>query len=190
MKTADKWQNYGVDHKHNRGPWSQTWSGGRFFPQDPSVSEVNIRDIAAALSKQCRFNGHTSHFYSVAQHSVLMTRMVSKEHKLEALLHDAAEAYVGDLVRPVKIACPDFKAIDNKVDFIVRLHFGLPDDMSEEVHDADMKICSAEKRDLMPRSEVWPDMPPCDDIPTIVPWSWKYAERMFLNEYRRLTGVR
>lgn len=188
MTVADQWVNYGIERDHERGPWSQTYTGGRFYATDPRPEEVLLRDIASALSKQCRFNGHVSHFYSVAQHSVLVARMVPDRFKLEALLHDGAEAYIGDLVRPVKVACPDFRTIDHNVDAVVREAFGLPAEMSAEVHEADMRICTAEKRDLMPRSEDWPNMPNADDIPTIVPWGWRYAERKFIAEFRRLVS--
>lgn len=189
MKTSEKWQNHGVDEKNKRGPWTQTYLGGRFHPNAPLPGDVYIRDVAAALSKLCRFNGHVSHFYSVAQHSVLMVRMVEPEYQLEALLHDAAEAYIGDMVRPLKVGDEYFKEVDDRVDAACREAFGLPPEMSAQVHDADMRICSAEKRDLMPRSEVWPNMPPSDGIPTITPWGWKYAERKFLDTYRRLRGL-
>ena len=86
-----------------RGRWMQTYTGQKFFPLDPKPEEINIEDIAHALSQMCRFSGHTSTFYSVAQHSILCSRLAGcEEVAFAALLHDAAEAYVGDMIRPLK----------------------------------------------------------------------------------------
>lgn len=86
----------------HRGDWMETFTGRKFYPFDPKAEDIAMRDIAHALSMICRFNGHTKFHYSVAQHSVLVAQNVSKPMKLRALLHDAAEAYIGDMVRPMK----------------------------------------------------------------------------------------
>src|SRR5690606_2723306 len=82
--------------------WIVTRSGRKFDLANPTADMVDTADLAHSLSMQCRFNGHTSSFYSVAQHCLLVAELVPEEHKLAALLHDATEAYVGDLVRPLK----------------------------------------------------------------------------------------
>ncbi len=92
------------------GDWIQTASGGSFFPLDPRPEEVDIDDIATALSRMNRYNGHFSDkfdFYSVAEHSILLAQYVqertgSATHAMWALLHDAAEAYTSDVPRPLK----------------------------------------------------------------------------------------
>ena len=89
-----------------RGGWIQTYTGRQFWPLDPRIEDIDIHDIAHALSHQCRYSGHCLRFYSVAEHSVLLSHHVAGEHMLWALLHDAWEAYLaaipeverGDLV--------------------------------------------------------------------------------------------
>jgi hypothetical protein len=80
----------------------ETFSGRRFFPFDPRPEDIDIVDIAHALSMTCRYGGHAKQFYSVAQHSVLVASKAPAHLALRALLHDAAEAYIGDLIRPIK----------------------------------------------------------------------------------------
>ncbi len=93
----------GVHESAGRGGYSmQTFSRTMFYPLDPHPEDVHIVDIAHALANICRFGGHAKRFYSVAQHSVLVSRIVEPEDALHGLMHDAAEAYVGDVVRPIK----------------------------------------------------------------------------------------
>lgn len=105
--------------------WVQTYTGRKFDVLNPRAEDVDWNDIATALSMQCRFNGHTSRkvagvakeprFYSVAQHCVVMSRIVHPSTALYALLHDAAEAYLGDMPAPVKALVPRFKQIEDAV---------------------------------------------------------------------------
>src|ERR1700724_2684254 len=83
------------------GGWQQTFTGRRFYPLSPRVEDVCIEDIAHALSNICRYGGHCREFYSVAQHCNMVSDWMP-EFKLEGLLHDSPEAYIGDMVRPVK----------------------------------------------------------------------------------------
>ena len=82
--------------------WVATYTGRKFYIDDPSKEDVCIEDIAHALGNLCRFVGHCKTFYSVAQHSVFVSKMCRPEHALHGLLHDAAEAYLGDLNRPLR----------------------------------------------------------------------------------------
>lgn len=84
--------------------WIETYTGGTIHFSDGFVrtEDISIEDIAQSLSMMCRFNGHIKEFYSVAEHSLLVSSEAPEKIKLEALLHDAAEAYVADLVRPIK----------------------------------------------------------------------------------------
>ena len=94
------------------GDWIQTFSGGCFWPLDPRSSEVDIHDIAQSLAMTPRYRGHTVRFYSVAEHSVLVSRAVPPEYALWGLLHDAAEAYTADIPSPLKRSIAEWPTIE------------------------------------------------------------------------------
>lgn len=132
------------------GDFMQTFSGRKFWPLDPRSDEVHIEDIAHALSMQCRYGGHCTRFYSVAEHSVLMARtFANRDLALWALLHDAAEAYVADVPRPLKRFLPGYKEAENKVMAAICDRFGLPHEMPERVKYADECILADEIRQAM-----------------------------------------
>lgn len=83
-----------------------TFTGKHFNVYEPEVDMIDPRDISHSLAHLCRFNGHTREFYSVAQHSCIVADLVPEEHKLAALLHDATEAYLGDMTRHLNNGCP------------------------------------------------------------------------------------
>ena len=170
--------------------WSQTYTSKQFWLLDPDPSDVCIEDIAHALSLQCRFNGHCREFYSVADHSIRVSRLVPPEHAMVGLMHDATEAYTGDVTSPMKRVVPEFEIIESKVWAAIAHAFGLPLKMSPEVKQADLVMLSTEARDLMgPRPAKWMDMPePLDE--TIRPMSPDEAEAAFLLRFEELTGER
>lgn len=134
----------------------QTFTGRRFYPLDPQPDEIDPLDIAHALSLICRYGGHVTRFYSVAEHCVLMSRAVEPEHALWALLHDATEAYVGDMVRPLKHHLPEYRAIEDKVMNAVATRFRITNVMPAEVKAADNSILLDERAALLtPTDEVW-----------------------------------
>jgi uncharacterized protein len=147
--------------------WILTRSGRKFDLGNPTADMVEPSDIAHSLSMQCRFNGHTSSFYSVAQHCYLVADLVPAEHQLHALLHDATEAYVGDLVRPLKegmylyygsigAACV-YAATEERVWQAICQRFDLDPILPASVKHADLVALATEKRDLMPEHpEPWP----------------------------------
>lgn len=123
-------------------------SGGRYYPLDPRADEVNISDIAHSLAKQCRWGGHPPRFYSVAEHSVLVSTQVPRHLALDALLHDATEAYLIDLPRPIKVHLPDYKKLEQRNWLAVAERFGLSDDLPQCVHDADNAVLLTEANDF------------------------------------------
>ena len=130
-----------------------THSGLEFDVCNPDPDLIEIEDIAHALSHICRFTGHSKHFYSVAQHSCLCATLVPPEHALEALLHDAAEAYIGDVSSPLKAQLPGYQAIEAKLEQAIRQRFGLPAQKTPWVKEADLQMLAAEKAQLMPQHE-------------------------------------
>jgi hypothetical protein len=178
-----------------RGDWMQTASGGRFWPLDPRPDEVRIEDIAHALSMQCRFAGHCRAFYSVAEHSVRVARHVEARKApprvvLAALLHDAAEAYVSDVVRPLKRFLPEHSRAEGLVFGAIAEAFNIPSELPWSVHDADETLLATEARDLMGAD---PDEWNLVRDPlrwTIEPWAPAMARAEFLAMFESLQAAR
>lgn len=135
-------------------PLMVTWSGRQLNPATMTPDDVDIADIAHALSNICRYGGHASRFYSVAEHSVLVATRVHPALRLAALLHDAAEAYVGDIPRPLKRLpqMAGWREIEAHVEKMVCIHFNLPaPPWPDEIHHVDSAIIVDEWAQLMPR---------------------------------------
>lgn len=173
------------------GHYIRTYTGRKFWPTDPHAEDVHIEDIAHALALCNRFAGHTQRPYSVAQHSVMMARTFapgSLERKW-ALMHDAAEAYIGDMVRPLKrhedmLA---FCTVEHRVMACICERFGLPVDIVlTQVDEADQSMCSSEKRDLVRGAEGWRNEKCLYHQGAVQPWPWWEAEAMFLIEFESL----
>jgi len=144
-----------------QGDWIQTWTGIKFYPLDPLESEICLGDIVTPLSRICRFIGHSLHFYSVAEHSVHVANHVSEENRLWALLHDASEAYMCDLPRPLKYMeeARFYRDAEKKLQGIICAKFGLAPGMPDEVRIADNRMLATEARDLMPnKPDEWGNM--------------------------------
>jgi hypothetical protein len=166
--------------------WIQVFTGRQFWPTNPRPEDVDIRDIAHALSLTCRFTGHTEAFYSVAQHSVLISQHCGDPRW--GLLHDAAEAYLPDVARPVKQELTGFSDIEDRLLGVIASVFGLTMPIPQSVHVADLVLLATEARDLM----VAPSCPwnsiagisPLGD--KIVPWEPHEAESAFLHRFDEL----
>lgn len=139
-----------------KGDWMQTFSGAQFWPLDPRRSAILITDIAHALSLICRFGGHTTRFYSVAEHSILISRAVAPEAALWGLMHDAAEAYVGDMIWPLKASGDNYKYIEvgNEIQRAIADRYRLGP-MPDEVKEADNRILVDEHAQVMAPGLTW-----------------------------------
>lgn len=181
------------DHETwTRGDWSQTFTGRRYYPMAPRAEDIHTADIAHALSMLCRYGGHVTEFYSVAEHCVLMSRAVEqsngKREALYALLHDATEAYVVDVPRPVKRYLPDYNVIEERVWAAIVEKFDLPTaTLPDSVFKADTRILVNEVGRLFPRAENWPSLAGLEPLPIYVAgWSPARAEREYLLRLREL----
>jgi hypothetical protein len=169
--------------------WIQTFTGRAFWPLDPNPEHVCIEDIAHALAMKCRYTGHVKRFYSVAQHSVLASYTVPPMDALWGLMHDASEAYLPDVARPVKRNMPGFREIEDKVMEAVAERFSLPMPMPESIHHADLVLLATERRDLMADPPYrWISTENIDPLPApIRPLMPDAAERAFLVRWVELT---
>jgi hypothetical protein len=171
----------------------RTFTGRRVHSLSPSPDEIDIDDIAHSLSQQCRFLGHTDGFYSVAQHSVLVSELVPQVDALWGLLHDAAEAYLCDLPAPIKSE-PEmhvYRAAETRLLAAVASKFGLNPVIPYSVKQADRIVLATEFRDVTTVDDLdWIvgecGFAPSDSLP-IVPWPSIVAEDRFLRRYWELT---
>lgn len=171
-----------------RGDWMQTFTGRQFWPLDPSPEEIDPADIAHALSLLCRYGGHVDRFYSVAEHCVLMSEWVIPERALAALLHDATEAYVVDVPRPLKRQLPGYREIEAVVWAAICVRFAVDPALPAEVKEADDRILLTERNALMPRAGIWEQDAILDPLPVVITgWSPAEAERRYADRLAELT---
>jgi 5'-deoxynucleotidase YfbR-like HD superfamily hydrolase len=169
------------------GDWIQTFSGLSFWPLDPRPEEIQIEDIAHALAMRCRYGGHCTKFYSVAEHSVLVSRYVRPEHALWGLLHDAAEAYSADIPRPLKRCLRDWKPLEARIMAAVCVRFGLPQDEPADVGDVDFAMTTDERAALMADcARDWGRLPPPVGA-KIIGLDPVSAKILFLNRFAEIT---
>lgn len=174
------------------GNWMITASGKRYYPLDPRADEVDINDIAHSLAKQCRWGGHCPKFYSVAEHSVLVSTKVPREHALTALLHDATEAYLVDVPRPIKQYLPEYVKMEMLNWRVIAERFQLPDDLPRCVHDADNAVLMAEAQAFHTYDGMCPinlpeGTPPANvSIHCLLP---ETAKQRFLDRFHDLTSL-
>ncbi len=163
-------------------------SGCLFDLADPEASEIKVEDIAHGLAHTCRYAGQCDGFYSVAEHSVLVSQTVPHA-KLAALFHDAAEAFVGDMSRPLKQLLPEYIKIEKRIERAIFQRLGIGWPVPAEVKTADYNVMAAEQLILMPAgtNEWLRDaniLPAKVDIQRLDP---KKAKAMFLQSYAELT---
>lgn len=182
------------DRMETTESWIRTVSGKRFDPLDPDPATLDIGDIAHALSNICRFTGHTKDFYSVAQHCCVVMKILREqghawEIQLEGLLHDATEAYLSDIARPIKISktMGAYRKAETKLEKQIAIHFGLEYPQRPEIKQADLLALAMEARDLMGNPQDWeilkglqaPGWP-------LFPWDPDHAKAQFMANYNAL----
>jgi len=131
-----------------KGPTIMLASGRRFDLLDPASSQFEVEDIAHGLAHICRYAGQCRTFYSVAEHSMLVSEVV-ENFALEALMHDAAEAFIGDITRPLKQLLPDYKVIEADIERVIADRFGLVSEAKKVVKEADLQVLAAEQCQVM-----------------------------------------
>ncbi len=177
-----------------KGYFQQTFTGRRFYVEDPRPEDVFIVDIAHHLAMLVRYNGAVLRYYSVAEHCVHVSRLVSPRNAMWGLLHDAAEYVVGDMTRPLKKQpqLRGFATFENRVQRAVCERFGLSYDMPAEVKEVDGRITDDERRDLMSNMDVdpniWGNVYRGFGINLCAPMEWQEAERAFLDRFHELRG--
>src|SRR5574343_1397519 len=169
------------------GSWISTYTGGRWYPLDPRVEDVNIEDIAHSLSMLCRYNGHSKYFYSVAEHCWLLSYAVPDPFKLEALIHDGSEAYTSDIPRPFKYSesMSAFRDVEDANPRAVYEYAGLSYPESPIVKEFDRRIVRNEGEILLPHSDWYNVLEriPDTDIFCFPP---SEIEVLYLNRYYEL----
>ena len=180
------------------GPFIQTLSGRRVNPFDASPEDIDPADIATALSNLCRFGGHSSAFYSVAQHSAIVADLLERQgatpdELMAALLHDAAEAYLGDLPHPIKHRSElgvHFKTAEKNLEAVIERRFALPD-AAGRIKAIDRALLATERRRFSRVAWDWPELEGVDPLDLeIDPWLPERAAREFLERYERIQRSR
>ena len=183
----------GVDDcsSRERG-WMGTFLGGKFFPLQPRSDEVTIEDIAHGLAMTCRYGGQCNRFYSVAEHCVHVSHMVDPKYALHGLLHDSAEAYIGDMIRPLKHQ-PEmiaFRNAEEAIELEVAIRFGLhwSDEAKRNVKDIYNRILADEVLQLQTNPQHYEDVLEQKPLGITLPcWNPSEAEQKFIWRYLELT---
>ena len=172
----------------------RTYNGRHVYPLSPAPDELDIDDVARSLSQQCRFLGHTVAFYSIAQHSVLVSQHVPPQDALWGLLHDASEAYLCDLPAPIKRE-PEmyiYRVAEDRLLACIAAKFGLAPEIPSTVKAADKLLLATEFRDLTTVDDLDWIVAECGCLPLetcrITPWPPVVAEDRFLARLRELVA--
>ncbi len=165
----------------------QTNSGYFFDFLKPEEYRPAVYEIGYALSNLCRFTGHVEKFYSVAQHSVLVSLIVPPHLAYEGLMHDCAEAFIGDMSAPLKRLMPQYKELEKAIEMAIFPRLGLSYPSPAEIKSADLVVLATEKRDLFPTQRQWQELSGIEPLAEkIVPLSPKFAYRLFMERHIEL----
>jgi len=180
------------------GDFIETFTGKQFWPLDPRPEDVDISDIAHSLSMQCRFNGHCSRFYSVAEHSIIVAKeLAARDYypgvQLRGLLHDAAEAYICDIPRPIKRHIGYYVGLEYKVQKAIFEAFGLTPEtknhLSYMLRDIDNALLKYEAKNIMPNNQNWAKSITGLDLKLkpVLGLSPQEAKKQFIEMFHKLT---
>lgn len=169
----------------------KTASGAYFDFLNPASTPLSIEDIATGLSNTCRFAGQLDTFYSVAQHSWLVSHLVPPELAFAGLMHDCAEAVMHDITAPLKQLLPDYQKIAHRVEVALMCQFNVQWHLPE-VKAADLKALATEKRDITCNQcnadDYWQIIDGIEPlVGHITPWPAKAARAMFLERFAELS---
>jgi 5'-deoxynucleotidase YfbR-like HD superfamily hydrolase len=175
----------------------ETYSGIKFYYNDIKLEYINIVDIAHAIAMQARCNGHTERFYGIAEHCLNVSEIVPDYLKLPALLHDAAEAYVGDLVGPVKYqpGLERYREIEDRITGAIYKKFDITVSAEDRkiIKLADLRMLKTEGLQLFKYPKEWsliaPDITPIEGF-QILGLNWERAKEYYLDEFNRLMSLR
>lgn len=170
------------------GDWIETHTGIKFYPLDPRPEEIDIKDIAHALSMVCRFNGHCSKFFSVAEHSMSVVDLVEDQYKLQALLHDASEAYISDIARPIKRFLSNYVDIEKKLQDVIYKKFSVftTEESNAAVNKADDIALATEAKYLIKSKGLnWNSKVESHYLAFPMCLEPDIVERIFLNEFHK-----
>ncbi|MCU6454329.1 hypothetical protein LPN01_09580 [Sphingomonas sp. A2-49] len=176
--------------KTAKGPTILLHSGAYFDLLDPWGSQFTIEDIAHGLSNTCRYAGQCNAFYSVAEHSWHTSYIVPEHLRFAALMHDAAEAFIGDVTRPLKSLLPDYKQIERGVEDAIAARFRIYGMDAPEVKHADLAMLAAEQSEIMPpHADGWAVLGGVIPAPVnLRMWRPEMAEEAFLDRYHQLVA--
>jgi hypothetical protein len=177
--------------KKGKEAWIQTYTGKKFFPLNPRIEDICIQDIAHALSMQCRFTGHCKKFYSVAQHSVLVSYLCNEQDRKHGLLHDGSEYALGDVSSPLKRSgrFEEYKKMEKVLQAAIYRVFDLSEAEPPSVKAADLLMLGIEAQTLLePKHPDWkyPVIPP---PLAVIPLSPEQAETLFLQRFNELFDI-
>jgi len=167
--------------------WLETFTGTKFNPYTSPPSDVKLLDIIHSLSLQCRFGGHCRTYYSIAEHSVYVSKQFEDPVLAKwGLFHDAAEAYLTDLPRPLKKLLPDYNELEQSILTLVAKRFDLPWPIPDEVREMDTVLLRTESLQIMTRGNEWviKDVEPLPlKLQCLSP---EEAEIFFMNQFNKI----
>ena len=173
--------------------WIETFTGHKFEPLNPRAEALCLVDIAHALSMKARFTGHCLEFYSVAQHSIAVSNYCENPHL--GLMHDAAEAYLPDIARPLKPYYPFHISSERAIMRVILQWCGLIHaggnfmewNLPADIKTADLRMLATERRDVMQSSYAWPALEGVEPYAREIRCSsWQVAKKHFIARFNEL----